>query len=108
MSWSPVLRVAFGTVLVSMLPSSVFGSTVSFSQISSPGQSSTMHADFNNDGREDFVNLEHNGFSVRLSTGDGTYAPPANYVLPIPEQPTTIVIADFTRYRNADPVMFTN
>src|SRR5258708_30576899 len=65
-----------------------------------------MDDDFNNDGREDFVNLENNGFSVRLSTGDGTYSPPANYVLPIPEQPTTIVIGDFSGHGNADVVIF--
>jgi hypothetical protein len=95
----------FVSSLVSV-PSMAAG--VNFSQKTSAGSASTLHADFNSDGREDFVYTTSNGagFAVQLSTGDGTYAAPVDYTLPDGYATTAIAIGDFDPDGKADLVVF--
>jgi len=83
--------------------------SVSFSS-SSLQNPSNIHADFNSDGREDFVlfgssNLcSTSAFALVLSTGDGTYASPVCYRLP-DGGPESIAIGDFNADGNADLIV---
>lgn len=81
---------------------------VSFSQRTSAGLASKVHADFNQDGREDFVYPTANGagFAVQLSTGDGTYAAPVTYTLPDKYITAAIAVGDFNQDGKADLVVF--
>src|SRR5215471_4371358 len=75
-----------------------FGAGVNFSTHTSSGQATYLHADLNNDGREDFVytlGQTTGGFAVALSTGHGRYAAPAEYSLPDGESAFAIGIGDF-------------
>ncbi len=87
--------------------------TVSAKSVSFPDNDSpiTLTADFNNDGRQDLVSLTLNQaggqFSVRLSTGDGTYGAPAGYSLPgytteYPSPLYALAIGDFNNDGSAD------
>jgi hypothetical protein len=55
---------------------------VSFSAKSQSGQTTPWHADFNNDGREDWIAPAPGGLTVQLSNGGGTYNAPKFYALP--------------------------
>lgn len=103
--WASVSPVV---ILVSLLPVSLHASSVSFSQKVSAGTSFGVHADLNGDGREDFVYPAENGagFNVQLSTGDGTYAPPANYTLPSGLTVSDLTVADFNGDGKADVLAF--
>lgn len=88
---------------------SAFGAEVNFSGYTSSGQSTYLHADLNSDGREDFVytlNQTTGGFAVALSTGDGSYATPAEYTLPDGESAVAIGIGDFNSDQKADLAVF--
>jgi hypothetical protein len=64
---------------------------------------SKLHADFNSDGREDFITVYSGcqGFAVILSTGNGTYASPVCYQRPVfTGEP--FAIGDFNGDGNAD------
>src|SRR5579872_929113 len=54
---------------------------VSFTHKIQSGQTSRYHADFNNDGWEDFVFPAPGGFEVELSNAGGTYSAPVFYPL---------------------------
>jgi hypothetical protein len=86
----------------------VTSKSVSFADNDSP---TTLSADFNNDGREDLVSMTLNQaggqFSLRLSTGDGTYDPPVVYSLPgytteYPAPLYALAIGDFNHDGSAD------
>jgi len=81
---------------------------VAFAKRTYAGQSSSIHADLNNDGREDFVYADAaaGGFFVQLSTGNGTYAPPTKYPLPGDTHVGAIVIGDFNSDAKADLILF--
>ena len=83
-------------------------SAAAFTQKTSAGSASTLHADFNSDGREDFVYTTFNGagFAVQLSTGDGVYGPPAVYTLPDGYAAAAIAIGDFDQDGRADLAVF--
>ena len=80
-----------------------FSQAVSFTTSSSPYLDS-LHADFNSDGREDFINstgCSNSSFGLALSTGDGTYAAPVCYTLPHGAPAYYFAIGDFNRFRCA-------
>jgi VCBS repeat protein len=100
-------------VAVTSLPCTLPAATVSFSHktVTFPDQDfpTGIVADLNNDGREDLVSMigdvQTGGtgvFVVRLSTGDGTYGSPKQYVLPNSSAGFTIVIGDFNNDGSAD------
>ncbi len=95
-------------VLAYLLRNHALASTVSFTQIKAAGQSSNLHADLNNDGREDFVyfNVNTAGFEVALSNPDGTYAAPVSYKPLDSGQATSVGIGDFNNDGQADIVVF--
>lgn len=117
-SYSPVeapvpfrfaLYLSSALALICLLPSAAYASDVSFHQTTTPGTlSQILHAELNNDGREDLVYLksDSSGFYVQLSTGDGTYAAPTFYPMPSGEFSEQIgAIADFTGDGNADIIV---
>lgn len=86
----------------------VTSKSVSFADNDSP---TTLTADFNNDGREDLLSLTLNQgggqFSLRLSTGAGTYGTPVVYSLPgytteYPAPLYAVAIGDFNNDGFAD------
>src|ERR1700724_1320019 len=84
-----------------------FSQAVSFTTFSSPYFDS-LHADFNSDGREDFINstgCSSSSFGLALSTGDGTYAPPVCYTLPNGAPAYYAAIGDFNGDGNADVIL---
>jgi hypothetical protein len=91
-----------------MLNSMAYGG-VSFTDHASSGQATYLHSDLNNDGREDFVYTEGQttgGFAVVLSSGDGTYAAPVDYILPYGESAYAVSIGDFNSDGKADLLVF--
>lgn len=87
-----------------------FSQAVSFTTSSSPYLDS-LHADFNSEGREDFINSTGCGnasFGLVLSTGDGTYAPPVCYTLPEGGPAYYSAIGDFNGDGNADLILSNN
>jgi hypothetical protein len=67
---------------------------------------SQFHADFNNDGREDFIlspaTVDGTGFRVALSTGDGTYGAPM--AVPGQKGMTGFAVGDFNQDGKADVI----
>ena len=95
-----MFRMVFPLILFSFVTSLTmplaFSQAVSFSTSSSSNYSG-VHADFNSDGREDFIvssGCPSTGFGLVLSTANGTYAAPVCYSLPSGE-PYSYAIADF-------------
>ena len=107
MSQNSKAHYAVVIALACLFPNPVFGAGVSFSQFKSVGRASSQHADLNNDGREDFISVNPNGagFTVQLSTGDGTYAVPASYKLPNQNTVSLVGIGDFNSDGKADLVV---
>lgn len=71
--------------------------TLTFSQLTYPGNTTYSHADLNNDGREDLVYptvapYGPSGFTVVLSTGDDAYARPVFYAAPNGVQQNIVLI----------------
>jgi hypothetical protein len=95
----------FASLLISP---TALSQSVSFT-ITETSYSSQTHADFNSDGREDFVVGEPNGcspsqFALVLSTGDGTYDPPTCYTVPV-GTPKYFAIGDFNGDGNPDVIV---
>jgi hypothetical protein len=95
-----------------MAISSAFSQAVSFTVFQST-RLFTVHADFNSDGREDFIlgpfsgsGCSQSAFGVVLSTSDGVYAAPVCYKLPS-GQPAGFVIGDFNGDGNPDLIVST-
>jgi FG-GAP-like repeat len=67
---------------------------------------SNLHADFNSDGREDFISTYSGcaGFAIALSTSSGSYASPVCYKLPS-GTPTSFAIGDFNGDGNPDLIV---
>jgi hypothetical protein len=87
-----------------------FSQAVSFTT-SSGRYFGPLYADFNSDGREDFINstgCTHASFGLALSTGDGTYAPPVCYTLPNGAPAYYFAIGDFDGDGNADLIVSNN
>lgn len=70
--------------------------TVTFDARHYAGRSSLVHADLNNDGREEFVvPSSGGGFDVINSTGDGIYGAAVHYTIPGVGPVSSVAIADF-------------
>jgi hypothetical protein len=84
--------------------SGALSQAVSFTTSLSP-HSYGLHADFNSDGREDFITRVSgcSGFALVLSTGNNTYAAPVCYALPSGRF-ATVAIGDFNNDGNADVI----
>jgi hypothetical protein len=83
---SPYSRLILCVIFSVLAVPPSFSQAVSFNPVTSQNFS-RIHADFNSDGREDFIlgGLPSNGcnaFRLALSTGNGSYAPPVCYALP--------------------------
>lgn len=104
--------------LLCINPRVAFGATLSFSTHSQScdfcdGPPTPVHADLNNDGREDILgivggNVANGAFTVQLSNGDGTYAKSVLYQ--VPQNPGAgvyqIVAGDFNHDGKADVAAF--
>jgi hypothetical protein len=109
MAWSFEARVYLLAALACTVANSASGADVSFSEHTSSGQATYLHADLNSDGREDFVYTQGQttgGFAVVLSTGDGTYKAPVSYTLPYDETASAVAIGDFNSDGKADLLVF--
>jgi hypothetical protein len=104
-TWS---RLALVSALVCSLSSFALGAGPSFSKtFLSKTYFGVLHADLNNDGREDFVYTNGTGgFNVQLSTGDGVYAAAKSYTIPGGADARLIGIADFNNDGHADLAVF--
>ncbi len=81
---------------LTFLIAGLYAQSVTFDARHYAGRSSRVHADLNNDGREDLVYGDvNNGFDVQLSTGDGIYGTATHYSLPGNTLVGGIAIADF-------------
>src|ERR1700730_11574878 len=107
---STMLRVNSRLLLLALISMAAvpaaFSQAVSFSP-SVMQNLSQVHADFNSDGEEDFISsagCSGNGFSLVLSNGNGTYAPPVCYSVP----GTTVyafAIGDYNNDGNTDVIV---
>jgi hypothetical protein len=96
--------------LAALAVPAAFSQAVSFSKSDVPNYS-LYHADFNSDGREDFIltayasaNCPSSDFALVLSTGDGAYAPPVCYALPSGSA-DYIAIGDFNNDGSPDLIV---
>jgi hypothetical protein len=105
-------RVAFKSLTLLLLlslflPAIASGQAVSFNQ-NTIGQNIIAHADFNNDGREDFVVTapgNSSQFGIMLSSGDNfSYQPVVYYTLPS-GSPEYFAIGDFKADGNLDLIV---
>ncbi len=86
-----------------------FAAEPSFASFSASGCVSSLHADLNNDGHEDFVTCNYlgyfssgsSGFTVQLANGTA----PVNYLLPHGDFTGAIGIGDFNGDGNADLIV---
>jgi hypothetical protein len=82
-----ILRITTLALLAGSLGGALRAQTLTFGRRTSPGNTTYTHIDLNNDGREDLVyptvaSSGPSGFTVVLSNGNGTYAPPVFYAAP--------------------------
>ena len=80
-------RIMTAALVTATFASMSHAQTLTFSQLTYPGNTTYTHADLNNDGREDLVYPTvapsgPSGFTVVLSTGDDAYAAPVFYAAP--------------------------
>jgi hypothetical protein len=101
------MLVGLSAALVSLLGlPAAYSQAVSFSP-SVVQNLSQVHADFNSDGEEDFISsagCSTNGFSLVLSNGNGTYAPPVCYGVP-GNTVYAFAIGDFNNDGNTDVIV---
>jgi hypothetical protein len=103
------------------IPSVGLGATLSFTRHTTPcdrcaGPPLPLHADLNNDGREDIIGIvgsqvANGAFIVQLSNGDGIYAPSALYQVPQGSSGADIdalAVADFNHDGKADVAAFSS
>lgn len=82
-----MFRVTLAAFVVGSFACVSHAQTLTFSQLTYPGNTTYTHGDLNNDGREDLVYptvaaYGPSGFTVVLSTGDDAYAAPVFYASP--------------------------
>ena len=94
-----ILLVSFCALAVS----GAFSQAVSFTTLSQSTNFSTWHADFNSDGREDFITFSQScaGFEIVLSTGNGIYNSPVCYKA----SSSVFAVGDFNSDGNADLIV---
>ena len=73
--------IATGLLLILLIFVAAPANAVTFTTHTQAGKESRWHADFNEDGREDFVVPSPGGFDVVLSNGSGSYNAPVHYSL---------------------------
>ena len=105
------LRVVSGALLPLLISTVTTAQTPTFEKRSYGWMGSQYHADFNHDGREDFVTGPPtsgvSSFRITLSTGDGIYGSPVN--VPVPSgTPRDFAIGDFNQDGNADVIVSVN
>jgi hypothetical protein len=105
MSTKKILHTALSTLLLFVFSIHLNAQSLTFDKRSYLGKASQDHADFNSDGREDFVYGVTGGFAVLNSNGEGSYAAPATYALPGGHAGIYYSIGDFNSDGKADLIV---